>query len=347
MSFCRILVLLMVICACEDPIDLKDSGEYTPALVLNGYFTPDSVWTVRVSKSIAVSEPVLPSELLVKDAKVFIRGASGLNEALIHTGNAVFRSLSGQHPVAGKMYVIEVASSGFNTIYSTSLAPELKSEFLGIDIVDTVIFGGKQQPTYRLRFRVTDLPGKSYYRLMLYEVLPVCSDGDRLRPSEEGEEGVPDYRQITSFKGTNASFYSDPVSLDEPPDARYGDFDSKFRSVYLSDRLFENTERDFEIFFEPYISLLSDLIPTQFMLIVSGLSEELVFYERSEILQDEYLTLNEYLFTNPVNLYSNVEGGLGIFAGYSNDTYRIDSVGNEWKESDVGIRERPFPPCRN
>ncbi|MCY4674633.1 MAG: DUF4249 family protein [Bacteroidetes bacterium] len=251
MSFRRILVLLMVLCACEDPIDLKDSSEYTPVLVLNGYFTPDSVWTVRVSKSIAVSEPVLPSELFVKDAKVLIRGASGLNEALIHTGNAVFRSLSGQHPVAGEMYTIEVASSGFNTIYSTSLAPDLKSEFLGIDVVDTVIFARIQLPTYRLRFRVTDLPGKSYYKLMLYQVSPFCSDGDRVRRSEEGQDGVPDYSQITSFQSTNASFYPDPLSLDEPPNALYGDFDSRFRSVYLSDRLFENTERDFEIFLNP------------------------------------------------------------------------------------------------
>lgn len=348
MSSRSLIVLLIVLTACENPIDFKDSGEYTPALVISDFFTPDSVWAFRISRSIAIDEPALPSELFVGNANVLIYGASGQSERLLHTENGVFRATNGKRPTAGEMYTIEVTSPGFKPIQSTSFAPKLKSDFLEIIVVDSVVFAQKPQPTYRIRFRVTDLPGKSYYRVKLYQVSPSCFDEEIgfIRRDRNPEGQIYDYHSI-SFKSSESSFFPYASDLDEPSDALYGDFDSQFNSAYFSDRLIENTEQEFELFFEPSLTILTDFIPTHFMMIVSSFSEDRILYERSIILQEEYLDPSDYLFTTPIELYSNVEGGLGIFAGYSSDTYRIDSSGNEWKETDIGIGEHSLPPCRN
>ena len=81
------------------------------------------------------------------------------------------------------------------------------------------------------------------------------------------------------------------------------------------------------------------------MLVVSGLSEEQVRYNRTLLLQDGYLFVADPIFTKPIDVYSNVEGGLGIFAGFTNNTYRFDLAGNAWEESEAGIGETPLPAC--
>ena len=348
MSSRSLIVPLLVLTACENPIDYKDSGEYTPALVISDFFTPDSVWAFRISRSISIAEPALPSELFIENASVLIHGASGHSERLLHTENGVFRSTNGERPAAGEMYTLEVTSAGFRPIQSTSIAPKLKSDFLGIIVVDSVVFAQKPRLTYRLRFRVTDLPGKSYYRVSLYQVSPSCFDEETgFTSRDRNPEGqIYDYHSI-SFNSSESSFFPWASELDEPPNALYGTFDSQFNTAYFSDRLFENSEREFELFFEPSRTIFTGFIPTHYMMIISSFSEDRILYERSLILQDEYLDPSDYLFTTPIELYSNVEGGLGIFAGYSSDTYRIDSSGNEWKETDIGIGENPLPPCRN
>jgi len=341
------LTFIVLLCACENPIDFQDFGTYTPTLVINNYFTPDSLWSVRISKSIAINEPSLLSELFVRNAKVLIYSASNPNTILTHTENGIYRSRSGLRPMAGENYTIEASSLGFQTIRSTSSAPKLNTQFVSIHAVDSIDFAQRQLPTYRLRFRVIDLPGKSYYRLKLYEVAPTCSDKidgyTRLDP--HGGHTQLDYHLVTSLKSSEASFFSDPISLDEPPDPLYGDFSSAFNTVYFSDRLFEDTHQEFELFFEPYISLSTNFVSTHFMVEISGLSEDYFLHERSRLLQFEYLDPSDYLFTTPIELYSNVERGLGIFAGYSIDTYRIDSKGNKWVESDIGLGEHPIPLC--
>ncbi len=338
-----IALLCVVLCACESPLDFQNPESYTPSLVITDYFTPDSIWSFRVSRSIALSQPAFPSELFIENATVFIQGASGYQEELIHSGRGVYCSGSGVYPEVGEMYTIEVESSGYESIRATSHAPQLKSELLGIQTVDSTLFGQVYIPTHRLRLRVTDLPGKSYFRLRIVQVLPACYNEEsgltRIDPNSDRFE-----YHLDSFTSSTSSFFPDALSLDEPPNPLYGDINIRFRNAYFSDRLFQNTEQEFELFFQPFP--LTDDVSKHFMLILSALSEEVVLYERSEFLQIEYLENNDYLFTTPVELHSNIEGGLGIFAGYTSDTYRIDSDGKEWQESDLGIGEQPLPICQ-
>lgn len=334
-----LIIFLVVLSACETAIDIDISGDYTPVLVVGGEFNPDSIWSVKISKSRAIGGSVTAAELFIQDATVMILGESGQSETLVHTGDGVFQSPSGTHPVAGELYRLDVTSPGFESVYSISHAPRLQSAFVDIQAVNTEF---PDQPRYRLRFSVTDLPSKSYYRALIDQVVPSCRDERGDLDWYDEPEGVPAYSYGINFNSPEPSFYDDATTLDEPPNVldQYGS--GRFRAAYFSDRLFEDDVREFEIFVRPHI-FETEPVP-RFRLVISSLSEEIVLHERSFTLQDEYLFGSDPLFGNPINIYSNIEGGLGIFSGYTNNSYRIDADGNEWTESEIGFGETP-PPC--
>lgn len=335
-----IIIFLVVLSACETAIDIDISGDYTPVIVVGGEFNPDSIWSVKISKSRAIGGSVTAAELFIQDATVTILGESRQSETLVHTGDGVFQSPSGTHPVAGELYRLDVTSPGFESVYSISHAPRLQSAFVDIQAVNTEF---PDQPRHRLRFSVTDLPGKSYYRMRIDQVVPSCRDERGDLDWYDEPEGVPAYSYGINFNSPEPSFYDDASTLDEPPNAldQYGG-SAVFWRPYFSDRLFEDDVREFEIFVRPHI-FETEPVP-RFRLVISSLSEEIVLHERSFTLQDEYLVGSDPLFGNPINIYSNIEGGLGIFSGYTNNSYRIDADGNEWTESEIGFGETP-PPC--
>ena len=333
------LIFLVTLAACETPIDVDIPGDYTSLLVIDGDFNPDSVWAIKVNKSVPLGGSINVSELFVQDATVTILGESGQSKTLVHTGDGVFQSPSGTHPVAGELYRLDVTSPGFESVYSISHAPRLESAFVDIQAVNAE---SPDRPLYRLRFSVTDLPGKSYYQVRIDQVVPSCLDDEGFTSWYDEPEGVPAYRS-RNFNSPEPSFYDDASTLDEPPNAldQYGS-GSAFWTPYFSDRLFEDEMHEFEIFVQPHI-FETEPVP-RFRLVISSLGEEMVLHERSFTLQDEYLSNVDPIFGSAINIYSNIEGGLGIFSGYTNNSYRIDANGNEWTESEIGFGETP-PPC--
>ena len=130
-------------------------------------------------------------------------------------------------------------------------------------------------------------------------------------------------------------------NIDDLPDPASEPFIG-YSQVYFSDRLFEGETRTFEIIVEPFA--LVNLPTTRFMLVISGLSEDLVKYRRTLYLQEDYL-LGDPFFNGPIEAFSNIQGGLGVFAGFTNDTFRINDDGSFWEEDDVGFGARPIVPC--
>ena len=332
------LFLLLGLVACETPLDLDLSEDYAPALVVHSFFNPDSVWTVRMSRSIRVDEPALASELFVEDAAVFITGAAGKREELIHVNGGVYRSAAGNRPSAGSKFAFEANHPNLGTIRAASQAPMLQTDFLSAAREDSE---GPDRVRIRTTFSVTDVPGKSYFYLRLYQVVPGCRDDEGHTHIFDDPRGVPIYRGH-QFDTNNPSFYHLAAELDEPHDALNWS-DSPFFSAFFSDRLFEDSERVFEIMIEP--ETFDTPIEPRFRLVISALSADLIRYERTTELQDEYLWTWDPVFFNPIDVHSNVDGGLGIFAGYTNNSYRFDADGNSWEEEDVGIGRDRLPIC--
>jgi len=70
MSFRSCLLFLLVFSACESTIDINTPEDYTPQLVVDGFFNPDSVWSMVISQSLPLNSYREPSELLVENANV-------------------------------------------------------------------------------------------------------------------------------------------------------------------------------------------------------------------------------------------------------------------------------------
>lgn len=310
---------LLFLCACQFPLEPE---EYTPKIVINGVFTPDSLWYVRISRSIALEEASVANDLFLENAIVTITNESGSTERLEHTGEGRYRTISNQFPEIGQNYFIKVVHPELGTAEAVSQAPPLNSAFVNIESLDNETF---IDPSYRIRFKIQDLPGKSYYQVTLFQFNGKCK-------SEQGVDSLinkPVYELLYYHSSDPALFYGSD-ELDEPA-GFISSAGLDFYAAVLSDRLFENSEREINISFasshgstEPY-----------FMLVISGMSEEWIQFDRTALIQDLYHFAPDPIFSNPVEVFSNVTGGLGIFAGYTNHSYRIDDAGNTWRESDV------------
>ncbi|MCY4672204.1 MAG: DUF4249 domain-containing protein [Bacteroidetes bacterium] len=320
-----IVLSLVLLCACQFSLEPE---EYTPQLVIHGLFTPDSVWSVRISKSIALEESSVADDLFLGNAVVTVTNESGRSEELEHTGSGQYRTVSNQFPQEGENYTIKVVHPELSAVQATSQAPPLNSEFVGIESLKTET---SDDLRFRMRFRVQDLPGKSYYQVTLFELINNCNadSGEGLKDSSINE---PAY-EVLNFDSSDPALFYSSAELDEPIDFTSGAAQDFYAAVF-SDRLFENAEREIEITFVS----ASDGIPStqaHFMLVVSAMSEEWIQFDRTVTIQDLYLFVPDPIFANPVEIFSNVTGGLGIFAGYTNHAYRIDHEGNTWSEDAV------------
>lgn len=318
-----IVLSLVILCACQLSLEPE---EYTPQLVVHGLFTPDSVWSVRISKSIALEESSVANDLFLGNAVVTVTNELGRSEELEHIGRGQYRTVSNQFPQEGENYTIKVMHSELSAVQATSGAPPLNSEFVSIESVNT---GTSDDSRFRMRFKVQDLPGKSYYQVTLFELIDNCNanSGEGLKDSSINELA---YKFLFYDSSDPALFYSS-AELDEPIDFTSSAAQDFYAAVF-SDRLFENAEREIEITFA------SDSISatqSHFMLVVSAMSEEWIQFDRTVTIQDLYLFAPDPIFANPAEVFSNIRGGLGIFAGYTNHAYRIDHEGNTWSEGAV------------
>ncbi len=227
----------------------------------------------------------------------------------------------------GENYSIKVEHPELSTAQAVSQAPPLSSEFVSIESLN--IETG-DNAGFRMRFKVQDLLGKSYYQVTLFQLNNNCNDTPA-QGAKDSSINKPVYELLYYHSSDPALFYSSD-ELDEPIDPT-SSASQDFYAAVFSDRLFENAEREIEIIF----ASAPDSISTEphFMMVVSGMSEEWIQFDRTVLIQDLYLFKPDPIFSNPVEIFSNVTGGLGIFAGYTNHAYRIDREGNTWGESTV------------
>ncbi len=316
-----IVLFLVFLCACNSPLA---PVEYVPQLVVHGIFTPDSVWSVRISKSIALETPSLPNNLFLDDAVVTVTDESGRTVKLEHTGQGQYRTTSDQFPKIGEKYSIEVLHPELGTAHAVSHSPPLSSEFVSIEPLNR---DTDDSSKFRIQFKVQDLPGKSYYQVTLFQLNKNCGDNT---PSDNLINGRI-FEPLFYHSSDPALFYSSD-ELDEPFDPT-SSASQDFYAAVFSDRLFENTDREIELIFSSVRD--SSMAEPYFLLVLSGMSEEWIQFDRTVLIQDLYLFAPDPIFSNPVEIFSNVEGGLGIFAGYTNHAYRVDREGNPWDENVV------------
>ena len=333
----KVILLLGVCCSCETVVDLDIPKDYQSKLVVESLFSPDSLWKFRVGRSVPQVKNIELNEFIVSDATIVISDEKHFLDTLQYIQDGIYHSLGGHRPKSGRTYKVHVTANGFENVDAFSWAPPLKSKLL--ELIHVLPVGPSETERYTLRFTITDGPDNNYYRIHLYQVIPFCRNANGYIVAGDAPGYAKNYQTLV-FDSKSPSFHAFVETVDDP---LYPNVENMFWDAFFSDQLFKGTTQEFEITFKP---TTFESFSHHFMLVLSALSDDLFAYERSLVLHDYYLFGPTITRSRPEVVYSNVSRGLGIFAGYTNDTYRFDAKSNEWQEDSLPIGFNDVPSCQ-
>jgi hypothetical protein len=366
-----IIFLLNALASCYKELELRN----TPAgamPVVNCLFRQDSIWTVNVSLS---SGDNSSGALYVQDALVRISGDNGYTEQLTYANEGNFVSGTGQKPLPGVVYRLEVVMPGFDPITATGNIPSAAT--LHVAHFDTSIITITPYPlsdpvkTLRAQFSVSDdsdeerfyLLRPVYYKttdLTIYKVsvetidtllaLSRITRNDSIRLTSILEK---DYFGKTEFDNAIMPLLEFPTNVVFFYEYSYsGSFDAYDPQLFQSQRgfvndiYFKHLADDYHSVFglkpeglklEDYkLDIFYSYFPGDSYVIENGnviVEDVKWFLEGNTLSEEAYLYLTTYLqnianrnnpFAEHINVYSNIQNGLGIFAGINSKKIKVN-----------------------
>lgn len=296
----NILICVFAFCGCELIID-PNLPEHTPRLVIKAFFTPDGGWAASVSRSVGILDADPGPERLIAGATVELLSDSNVIDRLPFFERE--RVYGSELPLqAGRSYTLRVAAEGFTTVFASDHAPAPVPTSIVSYRVETSDplpgeAGGAVISDFRITLRIEDPPvERNHYQI---RVIAAQRSGRRdLRFSTKDPSIVSDNRiedpvieGVEPFRGSEP-FFSDVL------------FDGRTHEIELS-----SVGRAAEASPERVIRL-------QFRYI----SKTYYSHLRSALL---HKTTDDNPFAEPARMYSNVENGYGIFAGFSSKTFEL------------------------
>ncbi|MCY4673839.1 MAG: DUF4249 family protein [Bacteroidetes bacterium] len=325
-----ILVVLSSLTGCISPVELDFSGTYSPKVVVNSVFTPDSVWTVYLHQSIPYTDTVNREEHYILNADVSITDGQGMTERLLHVEDGIYKSFQDLRPVPDTEYTLMIDAPSLIPVQAKSSAPGLT---VSLDLIEEL-----QEPDrrslglYEATLSLEDQAGSHRYSIKILQVWPECANMrrfDNLPPLDNAGTGLRSTTLESSFPG----LYPTPVEAEDASAEPSGTGGGIF-AFYFSDRLFEQEVVKINLTFE--VDYYEEVAP-YFMIVVSNWSQELwdydISYWQSTGFDYEYFLASP----RPVTVTTNVENGLGFFAGITEKTFRSDRQGREWTDEQVNL----------
>ena len=301
----RCLAPLVALSACEQVI-APDLPEHTPRLVLNAFFTADGAWTARVGRSVGILEPrPSPDRPAVADAAVELLAGDRVIEELEFDQVAKVYVAQKSIMETGATYALQVSAPGFATVRAMDAIPR--------SVPTSVRSYRTNRGEFTIEVEIQDPPGKAnYYQISLYQVLT--------------GRGATRYEGILSTK--DPSILADN-SVDESP---LEEESFSVEAPFFKDSLFDGRTHEIELTYGGVAELRDDGGPgaggdadgqrssREIHLQVLYISAAYYEYLKTALLHDYTL---DNPFAEPLNVYSNVDNGYGIFAGYSSYTFEL------------------------
>jgi hypothetical protein len=278
-TFFIIFLIPAIFLSCEEEVYF--SFEHEPRLCLNCILNPDST-VITASLSLSKKLDTINVIKSISDAEILLYEDGNLFGRFSNTGDGKYKL--NKVPVAGKMYRITVDSEEYGKVSASTIVPN-KPEITWSK--DTVGYDEYNLLRYNLNVQIHDKQGKDYYWLYSTgEVNGVTVGG--------GGGGVV----------LNAPF-ADTFNRRYETEQKYGFV--HYYQIRLSDEGYDGQVLDF---------VIPDLVPNtqyrQFKRHILNASEHYDKYIKTSILY----RLNEgsdLPFSEPVQIYSNIENGFGIF----------------------------------
>ncbi len=283
------ILLIGIISGCELVVDVDIPLEQSQ-LVLNSFFTPDSVWKAKVSLSRHIlDDGPYP---FVEDAEIIVFDGDNAIDTLTYDSLGYYKSNSGG-PVHNRSYTIRASAPGYNVVQSTSSCPKaVTAEFSSLQSG----IGEYQEPVHSFTVTFNDAPGKDFYQVM----------------------AIGESRYVNPYTGQgfvnrfNARLWSDDPGIDDEEIANNEGF-------FFSDALFDGQTFSVNVKMSP--NYWGTQAKVKYYIFFRLVNEDLYRYKTTSLLQN-YTSGDP--FAQPVKVYNNIDNGFGIFAGYSQATHVYD-----------------------
>ncbi len=314
--------------SCETYIDFNGE-ETTPMLVVNSFCTPDSIITVNVSKSKFFLEENFKFDF-VNNAEVHLWVNGQLKEKLISAGNGNYKALykpkigdiikiTAKNPVFSEVEgLVEVPSAVAiqkvdTTTNKLESTPLLNYVYLPNNTYkkDTIGFIHNIKLNFGIKF--SDPPAQNYYRLVVKQ-RQYFEDGTIIEN--------PFY-----FNSDDVVFGSVSVG---------NIFNEKSYSYYFefSDELFDGKNYNLKFYcnfyqYEYFDNEFSGKIvkpggetseKSELLIDLQSISKSYYFYIKTLVANSSVTEL----FSEPVQIYSNVKGGIGVIGSYTPSVYKFE-----------------------
>lgn len=282
--------------SCEKSERIDDFPLIDPTLVVNGFFTADSMFTFSVSRSLSVLDN---AELkLINDAKAILY-EDGIAIDSLNGANAGNEFISQYSPIPGKSYHLTVSHPDYDTLMSwDEFLPQKGINLHASSIItdsstwsiwltpDTIRYGYAE---FQCELNFDDPAGEpNYYVLRLLQIDTI---------DQHYDEGVYYNERLQS---------TDPAIDDES---------SIFASDYINSMLFFTDEsfngKNYTIKFSAFDWDFA--LHRQYVIELYSMSRSAYLYLRT---REAFFNSRNDPFAEPVQVFNNVEGGYGIFAGY-------------------------------
>lgn len=320
------LGLSILLFACENEIQF--SGEITkPMLVVNGFITPDSIIKVHVSKSeFFLSNKTTFENINNATVNVWVNGTK--TEKLTSIGQGYYQASF--KPQTGDTIKITAENADFSEVY-TYTEIIYPNPIIGTDTTNHVF---------------TESPMVQYYSSnhgpMIQDTIGVSKiESFDLKIKFKDPANVANYYKLnlkmlnyydndsTAFE--NVWFNSDDMVFGSNNnngifEAGYYSYDHEF-----SDELFNGKEYNLKLTFNTHIIVYKDKnanpwqkeqktpIKRELYIEFQSISESYFRYIRTRSASASTIEF----FSEPVQIYSNVTGGIGILGSYSNSVYKL------------------------
>jgi len=284
------LIFLIIIQACTKIIDI-DIPEHEEKIIVNSFFTDGRPVKVHLTKSISVLEDSIP---LCENAFIQLLENNTVIDTLNRNGDFYYSDVI---PEVAKEYSLIISVPGMDSVICHDVIPE-KVLIQSYKLADSVMIQEDGLVIMQFEFNFQDPPGLNYYEISMNV----------------------DPKYLWFMKNT------DPVLVSS------GLLDYEPKTLIFTDNLFEDKSISIKVNYavEAYIfPRIGDGPEYRYNLNVSfrSISESYYLYRQKQIVYQYGLYSDVFTGSSePVQLYSNITGGYGIFAGYSSDNRTIDVV---------------------
>lgn len=301
------LTLLTLAFSCERELEY-DVQSPEAVLVVNCVFAQDSLWQVEVSTT---ADPGNGGQIkILKDAQVAIFENNVRISDIVLDSMDAQSSFGGEDlgrsgPVklyyhrtvnsrarAGQNYEIRVSHPDYPTVYSTSVIPRSprvrKSAQTGTVALQMI----QGVPHARIPFTLSDEGGSNYYGLEVW--------------SRNQSTGAP--LEKLSFYSADNALLENTLVMESSSVGQH--LYEASNTVFFSNRDFQGADKAFTL----YINFMTYSNSKDLYVRVFRLSPEL--YEFAVSYQNQLVNQGNP-FAEPAQVFSNIQNGSGIFAGYS------------------------------